>query len=531
MDGRRCAQDAKIRMSVQSESFMMRMQKPSSLGSGKRIQIVLQAEGEHALMVGYSMRATHISASSHAASGSVSNTSLEWGRLDNWTFSFYGLHMVWDRPPSADAQLDLNANEARFAVAKAFVVEFATECHGAWQCMQDGDTFETVLSIVARSDPTDLQSAVSVTTVVESLLSCKYSRVWVEADVSSVPQSSAIRVRLEAYDVDNLPIAQTRADVEFRFDGQGRSQAVPVQWSRGSNMYTADVPADLTRNSGEYNLTVTVTSAWTRSGSKASCVLFHRTIIVKVGLSSTWILVGAGATAVAIVGGLVLLVRKRHAHLQAVMAMLLTEMGMLVFAICTALTNLVTDGIVFGRLLRGELIVSTEMYMVAYATILCFGVVVTALSLGYRIRNACLMKAQLQQLAPQGQTVAASSASAARRQLQQNEWELVQTHRTKVTLSLSLMTVAAHGARALYGMRACACNPRGWPLAAFCRPADVCFELLPDLRRGQHRQDGARRRPRAWARRPPFNAHAVSCGRSSRRFRSRWCSWASSSAR
>jgi hypothetical protein len=321
--------------------------------------------------------------------------------------------------------------------------------------MQDGDTFETVLSIVARSDATDLQSAVSVTTVVESLLSCKYSRVWVEHDVSSVPQSSAIRVRLEAYDVDNLPIAQTRADVEFRFDGR----AVPVQWSRGSNMYTADVPADLTQNPGEYNLTVTATSAWTRSGSKASCVLFHRTIIVKAGLSSTWILVGAGATAVAIVGGLVLLVRKRHAHLQAVMAMLLTEMGMLVFAICTALTNLVTDGIVFGRLLRGELIVSTEMYMVAYATILCFGVVVTALSLGYRIRNARLMQAQLQQLAPQGQTVAASSASAARRQLQQHEWELVQTHRTKVTLSLSLTAAAAQGARARYGMRACADKP------------------------------------------------------------------------
>jgi len=116
--------------------------------------------------------------------------------------------------------------------------------------------------------------------------------------------------------------------------------------------------------------------------------------------------------------------------------------------------------------------------MVAYATILCFGVVVTALSLGYRIRNARLMQAQLQQLAPQGQTVAASSASAARRQLQQHEWELVQTHRTKVTLSLSLMAAAAQGARARYGMRACADKPRGWLFAAFCRPADVCLVIF-----------------------------------------------------
>ena len=46
-------------------------------------------------------------------------------------------------------------------------------------------------------------------------------------------------------------------------------------------MYTADVPADLTQNPGEYNLSVTATSAWTRSGSKASCVLFHRVITVQ----------------------------------------------------------------------------------------------------------------------------------------------------------------------------------------------------------------------------------------------------------
>jgi hypothetical protein len=69
------------------------------------------------------------------------------------------------------------------------------------------------------------------------------------------------------------------------------------------------------------------------------------------------------------------------------------------------------------------------------------------------------MQEQLQQRAPQGQTGAASSASEARRQLQQHEWELVQSHRTKVTLSLSLMAVAAQGARAHYGMRAFAYKP------------------------------------------------------------------------
>ena len=35
---------------------------------------------------------------------------------------------------------------------------------------------------------------------------------------------------------------------------------------------------------------------------------------------------------------------------------------------------------------------------------------------------------------------------AARRQSQQNEWELAQTYRTKVILSLELLSVAAQGA-------------------------------------------------------------------------------------
>jgi hypothetical protein len=219
-----------------------------------------------------------------------------------------------------------------------------------------------------------------------------------------------------------------------------------VQWSRGSNEYVADVLAELTKQPGLYDLVVSASNAWNETAGQAMrCELLRRTIIVKEGLSTTWILVGAGTTAAAIVTGLALVVRKRRARLQAILVMLLTEVGMLVFSICTALANLTTDGIVFGRLLRGELKVSTEIYTAAYATILCFGVVATALSLGYRFQNARLMRAQLRQLAPQAQAI---TATMARRQAQQHEWELEQTYRTKVTLSLSLSSIAAQGALA-----------------------------------------------------------------------------------
>ena len=194
---------------------------------------------------------------------------------------------------------------------------------------------------------------------------------------------------------------------------------------------------------GEFDLVVTARNGWSMTNSSGTdCELLRRTIVVKEGPSTTWILVGASTAALLVVGPLVLVVRKRHAHLQAIMAMLLTEMGMLVFSICTALANLVTDGIVFGKIARGELAVPSDIYTVVYAMILCFGVAATALSIGYRIRNARLMKVQLQELAPQGQ---AAATTAAQRQVQQHGWELVQTHRTKVTLSLSLASVAAQG--------------------------------------------------------------------------------------
>jgi hypothetical protein len=46
-----------------------------------------------------------------------------------------------------------------------------------------------------------------------------------------------------------------------------------------------------------------------------------------VGFDTTWILVGAGVSAVAVVAGVTILVRKRHAHLQAIMLQLFTEVS------------------------------------------------------------------------------------------------------------------------------------------------------------------------------------------------------------
>jgi hypothetical protein len=363
-------------------------------------------------------------------------------RVDQRSISAFGLHLEWKQLlPASTWQADLDGSRLKFVDTSRheFTVWLACD-RGEQSCAADGDVITTVVQLASPQDGR-LRSEVRVLTQVQSLLSCLHTRATarIEPDSESVPVSTPIRLRLFATDVDALPVSSTRAEISLLFGGR----SIPVQWSRGSNEYAAAVPADLTGQPGVYYLVLRASSAWNESAGQAtSCELLRRTITVEEGLNTAWILIGAGAAAVAIVGGLALVVRKRYAHLQAIMAMLLTEMGMLVFSICMALANLVTDGVVFGQLLRGELTVSSEVYTAAYATILCFGVVATALSLGYRIRNARLMQGQLQQLAGRGQ---ARAASEAWRLSEQHEWELVQTHRTKVTLSLSLLSVAAQG--------------------------------------------------------------------------------------
>jgi hypothetical protein len=318
-NGRRCMQDAQIRMQVQAESFTMRVQKPSILGRGRRVQTVLQAEGEHALRVGYSMRATCTSALGGAILTGVSNASKTWEQLHSTTYSFNGLRMAWDRPPSADTELDLDANATRFAATKTFVVVFTADCDGARPCTQDGDTFETVLTVAAQSDPTELRSTVIITTVVESLLSCKHSTAYVELDV--VPRSTPIHLIVSAIDVDNLPISFTRAEIFCVFG----DRSIPLQWSRGSSEYIAAVPAELTAQPGVYDLVVTIHNAWNETGPATSCELLRRRITVEEGLSTSWILAGAAGAAVVVIGGTTVVVRKRHAHLQAIMMLLFTE--------------------------------------------------------------------------------------------------------------------------------------------------------------------------------------------------------------
>jgi hypothetical protein len=114
--------------------------------------------------------------------------------------------------------------------------------------------------------------------------------------------------------------------------------------------------------------------------------------------------------------------------------------------------DLVTDGLAYARLQSGQITVPNDAYPyhASYTVALCFGVVTTAISLGYRLRNARLMRAHVLELGNQDHK---ASVSAARKQAQQHEWELVQTHRTKIIASLALLSIVAQGAGDARGSR------------------------------------------------------------------------------
>jgi hypothetical protein len=224
-------------------------------------------------------------------------------------------------PPANDSIIELDGGFQRYTATKMYSFQLGLDCHSEPACAADGDTVETVLEVASGSGLGGVQSAVRITTHVQSVISCDHSKARIEYDLHSVSASTAMRVHLDAYDVDSLPVSFTRAEINIMFD----DQAIPMQWSRGSNEYSADLPAELTKTPGLYHLVMSARNAWNDTGPVTSCELLRRTITVKDGFSTNWILAGAGGAAIVVIGGLVIVVRKRHQNLQAIMVMLFTE--------------------------------------------------------------------------------------------------------------------------------------------------------------------------------------------------------------
>jgi hypothetical protein len=326
-DGQQCEQEPSVAMLLQSQAVSITVPKPSN-GSAP-VQVVVRAGGESRMMAAYTASMVHRSAT--AGEGAQPNSSRTWSRLDESQLSLDGHHVVWSSvPPANDSTIELDGKAKRYAATKEYAFHIGLDCHGEGACVADGDTVETELEVASESGG-GVRSAVRITTLVQSLVSCEHSKAWVEYDLQSVSTSTAMRVHLEAYDVDMLPISYSRAPVEFRFG----SQLLPQRWAGGSNEYVADVSADDTESAGQYELVVTALKGWSsRRQAVCPCELLRRSIEVKTNKAHL-ILAGCLAGVMALTLGVLayLLHRKQEELKQALLSFLSFE-GLLVMELC-----------------------------------------------------------------------------------------------------------------------------------------------------------------------------------------------------
>ena len=303
---------------LQAKELSLTLRKP---GNRSTVVFTMNATGEEPFDATINVTTTRFEA--RAAAAVAANRPI---RADEPSISAFGLHIELARlPPAATWRANLDAT--KFADTSHHELALWLACDGEEQgCVADGDVVTTAVQVASPQDAR-LRSEVLVTVHVQSLVSCLHSRdsVRIEPDAESVPDSTPMRVRFFAKDADDLPVNFTRVEMNVLFAGQ----KVPFTWSRGSNEYVADVSAELTSQPGRYDLVISASIAWNETaGQVTSCELLRRTITVTEGLSTSWILAGAGGASILVVGGLWIIVRKKHAHLQAIMLMLFTEVTM-----------------------------------------------------------------------------------------------------------------------------------------------------------------------------------------------------------
>ena len=271
-DGKHCQQATSVNLYVQSKTVILKARKPGNYS--KNLAMTVRADGEKTFAIQYSLKITHLSGSDESLT-EVGNAS--WPLLNDTLLSLHGFALLWDEPPSDDSEVSLNGDARQFTASNSYPYQLRLDCGKQQPCIADGDRVETVMQIGAPSDSSSMRSEVRLITEVEALLSCDRSEAWVEDDVHDLPPRTPFRVRLAAVDVDGLPVSFTRAAISFLFD----NKSLPVQWSRGENLYVAIASEDLTNDSGEHTLVVLLTPGWSLADSLArDCVLLSRVITV-----------------------------------------------------------------------------------------------------------------------------------------------------------------------------------------------------------------------------------------------------------
>jgi hypothetical protein len=383
--------------------------------------------------------------SADAGFGAQPISSRTWHRLQP-LLSFDGHHLIWSAmPPANDSKIQLNAHLKRYAISNEYALQLGLDCQGEAACVADGDTVETVIGVEATSESSSgggMRSEVLIKTLVRSLISCDNSRAWIETDAELLSRSKTMRARFDAYDVDMLPVSYHRAPVEFRFG----LHLLPQRWDSGSNVYVADVSADLTENAGQYELSVTAVNGWRNGGQTVGrCELLRRSVTVAEKPSPVWFSVGSLSACAVFVGAIVFWARRMSAELRAVLVMVLTEASKTVLSISCELGDLATDLLTTYRVVFED-IVRSPQYRVPYAVFGCLAIMVGLVSLAHHVHRARGLHAQIKtnakiqsQPAEAGAKVEDDEDDAHKAVVGKLEWELEKTSRDLKGLAVGML--------------------------------------------------------------------------------------------
>ncbi len=361
-DGQQCEQDTSLRAVLESESLSIDVEKPSSL-TNRTLTLIVEAQGETELNVTFEVTMTHEEAGSKLVT--AANRVI---RVDRPLMSAFGHHIEWKLPPPKTWKADLDASRLKFTATQRHEFTVRLACNrGEQSCAADGDIITTAVRLLSPQD-SHLRSEVSVQTRVAALVSCNTTLAWVTsaglelqghsvvaerekrsrsmaALVASTVQveASTESVRFEAQfmDVDALPInfSTPKAFVLWA------NQSFPLERSvSGSNRFHWEIPFSLRREPGMYAYKVILEEAWDEvERAKARCTLLEGTLSIGKGFDTTWVLVGSILGAILLIGLALLLVRRHHQHLMAIVVMLVNEIVKLGLSLGLEIGDIVTE--------------------------------------------------------------------------------------------------------------------------------------------------------------------------------------------
>jgi hypothetical protein len=388
-DGRQCEQDPRLVASVQSEAVSLSLRKPGT--AGKWFKLKVEALGERALTVTCNTTMERLD-----RFGQIINTQhgLSIGQP---SLSWFGQHLEWQGGeewralPEWSAMLD--GASFKYSDLKESLFTLRLQCENGSECVADGEQIRMTIQV---DSPIGIHTSTTVLTTVESLVSCSRSLVLMSNDSSLFTDTDLLEIHLYAVDVDGLGICVSVPSAVLLW-GAGDSaveRIVPSKPQKDSNHFVLSVPLDLRSVPGTYFLRLVLNGAWneTRNGTD-QCILVDRVISIerKPGVNTVWISVGSlAACALFVVAGIVWAMR-RSAELRHILVMVLTEITRLAGGVVLELGDLSLDLLATYRVVfvNG---VATPAYVVPYAVLGCFSIVVGLVSLAHHashMRKLC----------------------------------------------------------------------------------------------------------------------------------------------